>query len=283
MSSAEPCVSVVIPVFNSGRSAVKAIDSVMRQGPSILEVVVVDDGSEDDSVVILENYIAHLGGNKIRLIRQTNTGAASARNSGITACRGEFIGFLDSDDLWLPGKVDAQLRVFRANLDVGLVGTLTNCNMSIFNKTCKSKSEHRVSYFGQLLSNRFQTSTVMLRSSVLENVGGFPEYQRYAEEGDLFLRIVFRFKSILISEVLVDYAGGKPAFGSAGLSGNLVEMWLGELKNLKRAYERREVGAILYGALNFYSAVKFMRRLLVVKIAGLVNRGGKNDGVRNRT
>jgi glycosyltransferase involved in cell wall biosynthesis len=112
--------SVVIPVFNGSKTIKRAIDSVLAQHnlPENfdLEVIVVDDGSTDNIIEALIPY-----GKKIKLIRQPNQGSGAARNTGIKASSGRYIAFLDSDDLWLPGKIQTQLNIFQKNREVGLV------------------------------------------------------------------------------------------------------------------------------------------------------------------
>lgn len=271
MTDRRPTVSVVIPVFNSGAMACGAIDSVLAQGRPDIEVVVVDDGSRDRSAEEIEAHIASRPGHVIRLVRQANGGAASARNAGIANCRGEFVAFLDSDDRWLPGKLDAQLAVFAEEPGVALVGSLTNTSASAFHRLHGDAPTYRVDYRAQLLSNRFQTSTVMIRASALAAVGGFPDSQRYAEEGDLFLRLVHRYGAVVVNRVLVDYDSGKAGFGQSGLSGNLMGMWKGELANLGRARKRGEIGWTTLGLMLAYSFAKFTRRVAIVRFRG---RGG---------
>src|SRR4249920_2954185 len=95
-----PLVSVVIPTYNDDRFVGEALRSVFAQTYDNIEVVVVDDGSSDDSVKVARSF-----GEKVRVIQQSNAGSAVARNRGMTAARGEFISFLDADDYWLADKV----------------------------------------------------------------------------------------------------------------------------------------------------------------------------------
>ena len=111
-------VTVIIPVFNGEAWVRQAIDSARGQTVPPLEVIVVDDGSTDGTPAILAEY-----GTKIRAIRTTNEGVAAARNTGLRMAQGEFIAFLDADDVWHPRKLERQLRAMTASPRVGLVGT----------------------------------------------------------------------------------------------------------------------------------------------------------------
>jgi glycosyltransferase involved in cell wall biosynthesis len=112
-------VSCVIPVFNGERYLGEALGSVLRQSHSTIEIVVVDDGSTDSTPRIL----AEMGG-RITSLRQANAGPSAARNLGIQHARGEYIAFLDADDLWLPHKTEAQLRRFERNSGLAVCTSL---------------------------------------------------------------------------------------------------------------------------------------------------------------
>jgi hypothetical protein len=103
----QPPFSVILPTFNRARFLPDAIDSVFIQGVPDVQLIVVDDGSTDDTQSVVEAY----GGN-IQYIRQENQGAAAARNTGLSLATGRFISFLDSDDVWMPGKMKAELSIF---------------------------------------------------------------------------------------------------------------------------------------------------------------------------
>ena len=99
-------VSVVIPTYNRADFICDAIDSVLNQTHSNIEIIVVDDGSTDNTSAVLEKYQ-----DRIKIIRQENQGCSAARNSGIRFCSGNYVAFLDSDDKWLPQKTEEQLAL----------------------------------------------------------------------------------------------------------------------------------------------------------------------------
>ena len=112
----QPLVSVIIPNYNYGHFLAQSIDSVLAQTYPNIEIIVVDDGSSDDSAEVLMTY-----SDKIKWIKQSNQGVSAARNKGTAASKGELIAFLDADDVWLPEKIEKQVRVFHAENEIGLV------------------------------------------------------------------------------------------------------------------------------------------------------------------
>lgn len=111
-----PMVSVVIPAYNAESYIAEAVDSVLEQDYPNKEIIIVDDGSTDQTVKILEQY-----GDRIRLIKQANSGSAVARNAGISAASGSYITFLDSDDVWLPGKLTVQVAYMERHPEIDLI------------------------------------------------------------------------------------------------------------------------------------------------------------------
>src|SRR5690349_2852214 len=118
---AEALVSVVIPTFNRAYCIAQTIDSALAQTHENIEVLVVDDGSKDNTAeLIAEKYKREP---RVRYLPQKNQGVAAARNYGLSAARGEYIALLDSDDLWLPWKIAAQVRCLEALPEAGMVWT----------------------------------------------------------------------------------------------------------------------------------------------------------------
>jgi len=261
-NSFAPTVGVIIPVFNSGRDAIKAILSVAAQIKfSAQEIVVVDDGSEDDSADFLREACQDLN-IPVRILSITNSGAANARNHGMQNCRCDLYAFLDSDDTWLTDKLARQVPLF-SDPSVALVGCATTMDSGVALRVNASDNFRTISLRQQLFKNYFQTSTVIVRRSVVEAVGLFPLNQRYAEEGDFFNRVAAYSNCMLLPEVLVDYGGGKQGFGASGLSANLVAMEKGELRNILRAYRRKDCSFGLFVLAILYSLIKFLRRIFI--------------------
>ena len=256
-------VSVIIPVFNSGLGAVAAIRTLRAQTVLPKEIVVIDDGSTDGSAATIAAAVGD-GAPPVRIFSMANGGAANARNSGIVRTMSTYVAFLDSDDGWFPSKLEKQLSILERRPEVGMVGTRTTMARTLADRPLDMQAlELKISVRAQLFKNFFQTSTVVVRRSVLDEVGLFPAGQRYAEEGDLFLRVAARSPCVLLNEVLVDYNNGKGGFGVSGLSENIYGMERGELANIRRAWQRGNCTFAVYVAATAFSLAKFLRRFLI--------------------
>jgi glycosyltransferase involved in cell wall biosynthesis len=188
-SSQPPTVSVVIPAFNAAWCVRKAIDSVLAQDYHDFELIVVDDGSTDDTAAVLASY-----GASIRVISQTNGGMSSARNAGIRAARGEFLAFLDADDWWFPHKLDRQVALLRDRPELGFcscAARVENPEGRLLNLwSCPVWQEPFVVHlFGSGADVPGSCSAVMARRELVQRVGAFDESLRGAEDPDLWIRL----------------------------------------------------------------------------------------------
>src|SRR5687768_199170 len=113
-------VSVIIPTYNSGSLVVQAVEGVLAQTRQAEEVIVVDDGSTDDTAERLQQF-----GERIRVVRQANGGVATARNAGLRASSGDLVAFLDADDAWHPQKLERQIALLQQHPEFGLLATQT--------------------------------------------------------------------------------------------------------------------------------------------------------------
>src|SRR5688572_27099887 len=190
----EPLVSVVIPAFNASRTLLETLASVSAQTYSNLEILAVNDGSTDDSKLILEEYSAR--DPRVRLISQQNSGVASARNKGLDNSTGEFVAFIDADDLWHPTKIIKQLKVLRAG---GPEMALVYAPFRFIDaKSRVIRSSEFVGIDGWVLYRLFYRnfigngSAILAKKSVLLEVGGFAPWLRDADaEGaeDLLMQL----------------------------------------------------------------------------------------------
>jgi glycosyltransferase involved in cell wall biosynthesis len=191
-----PTITAVIPTFNRAQYVGEAIDSILAQTQPVSEIIVVDDGSTDDTAEIIKKY-----GPAIRCISQQNRGPAAARNRGIREARGDFVAFLDSDDLWVPKKIELQLDFFGRYPEIEFVfGNMVSFSTGTDRETPEIRDASVEDYllahsaglenFFELLivQNCVPTPTVMARHTSLKRVGDFDESRFIAEDLDYWLR-----------------------------------------------------------------------------------------------
>lgn len=181
-----PLVSVIIPTYNSARFLPDAIDSVLKQTYRSYEIIVVNDGSTDNTSEVLCRYSG-----KITVSEQRNRGVAAARNTGIRAAQGEYIAFLDADDLWLPDKLALQLPLFERNPDVGLVyGYFAYVDEEGQFLREKEGRWYRGRVPGKAVFNiSIRTGTVVVRKDCFETVGLFDENLKVCEDVNMWVRL----------------------------------------------------------------------------------------------
>ncbi|MFW6011213.1 MAG: glycosyltransferase [Desulfosalsimonas sp.] len=202
-----PLVSVIIPVYNRRAWIAQAVDSVLCQNYKPFELIVVDDGSTDGTMEILSAY-----GNKIRVIRQPNSGVSAARNKGAAAAEGNLLAFLDSDDYWLSGKLAAQVEFFRKNPDIRICQTEEIWIRK--GKRVNPGRRHRKSG-GMIFEKSLELcmispSAVMMKKDLFDERGGFDENLPACEDYDLWLKITCTEPVGLINTPLIVKRGGHP-------------------------------------------------------------------------
>ena len=190
-------VSVIIPVFNGASTVRRAIESALKQTHRNIEVVVIDDGSTDETAAILQTY-----GTAIRVMRQANSGVSNARNLGIAESHGAWIAFLDADDERLPEKTERQLRLFSSVPSLGFATTGTLCFGA---RGVGRRTGAGSLIFENLLSrNSIVTSSVMVRKSCLAQFSeAFRPDLKYGEDWELWLRLAARFSGMSLPDALV--------------------------------------------------------------------------------
>ena len=196
-------ISVIIPAYNAERYIAKAIDSVLSQSCSDLELIVVDDGSTDGTVNIVKSY----SDPRIRYIYQENASQAMARNKGMEVAIGDFIAFLDADDIWLADKLKEQIQLFN-NPEVGVVfcgAKLIDENGHIYGN--KHQEIHQGNVLKNILYANFVVcSSVILRRSILKDNGlKFRPDRKGVEDWDMWCQIAFFCKFAYSKKRLVLY------------------------------------------------------------------------------
>jgi O-antigen biosynthesis protein len=200
-----PQVTVVIPAFNRAQAVQRAIASVLAQTCQDFEIMVVDDGSTDG----IAESVASFRDRRITLIRhEQNRGGGAARNTGILAGCAPFVAFLDSDDEWLPTKLERQLQVFeRSSERLGLV--YTGAERIFPDGSCSRYIPHRRADLSRalLIDNVIgETSLGMVRRAALNAIDGFDESLPSSQDMDLWLRLCERFDADVVPEALVRVA-----------------------------------------------------------------------------
>lgn len=202
--TAQPTISVIIPTYNCGQYITQALDSVLAQKDCEYEVIVIDDGSTDQTGNLLKPYNA-----LIRYIRQKNQGVAAARNRGIAEAKGELIAFLDADDYFLPGKLAAQSAIFAKESNLGIVNSgwerVSSQGEKLLEVRLWEKSP-QLNLEDWLQWRPVLPSAMMFRREWLEYIGGFDARFPPAEDTELVLRLALRgCQSTWLKRVTVCY------------------------------------------------------------------------------
>jgi GT2 family glycosyltransferase len=205
MNSQNPIVSVIIPTYNRAWILREAIDSVLTQEFEDFELIVVDDGSTDNTREILETY-----GHDIIVLRQSNKGVSAARNRGICEAAGQLVSFLDSDDLWLPRKLSLQMDFFYLNPGALICQTE---EIWVRNGVRMNPGKRHQKFSGMIFERSLglclvSPSAVMIRKTLFDIVGLFDESLAACEDYDFWLRISSTYPVHLIDVPLIIKRGG---------------------------------------------------------------------------
>jgi len=209
-----PKVSVIIPVYNGEKYLKETIDSVLKQTYQDFEIIIVDDASTDSSPEIIRSFIKKYP-DKIKLFwHKKNKGCpAATKNTGIKHAKGDFIAFLDQDDVWLPRKLEKQINILKSN--DRLIANFTNGY--IFDDPKNKAIAKRWAYITpfpdfyvvrkRLLKENFilSSSSALVRAKILKKAGGFDEKMKLADDYDLWFRLTFYGKFSFIQEPLFNW------------------------------------------------------------------------------
>jgi glycosyltransferase involved in cell wall biosynthesis len=260
-------ISVIIPTFNRSDFVQEALRSVLAQEnvPEEFEIIVVDDGSTEN----IREAVGRISP-KIRCIRQEHLGVSAARNRGIDESRGQWIAFLDSDDLWLPGKLSAQLHYFSHHPEMLLCQTeeiwMRN-GVRINPRKYHKKPDGNC--FAPLLERCLVSpSAVMIHRALFEMVGVFDESFPACEDYDLWLRIGCRFPFGLIDSPLVIKRGGHPD----QLSSSIPVLDRFRIHAILKLIRSESLDAVQKSA-----ALKVLRKKTQIYIQGCLKRGKADE------
>ena len=240
-----PRISVVIPSYNRAQHIEKAIDSVFEQKMENIEIILVDDGSTDNTREIIQKKY----GDRVRYFYQENQGSPGARNTGIKNARGDYVAFLDSDDYWRPDKLERQLALINEHPEYGLVAS--RCAKIQYAGNLK-KSNRPLSYQGRrgksgwVLKDLFEknfirTSSVMIRKDCFDSVGLFDEELLQTQDYDLWLRMAAEYPVGFINEALTVYVDNPNGISIDSLIGRLYR-----LRALEKDYLKKKISVKRY-------------------------------------
>jgi glycosyltransferase involved in cell wall biosynthesis len=229
--------SVIIPCFNAGAFLNQTLDSVFRQQGEMSEVICVDDGSTDNTLAVMEQYpvkvLRHAGGG--------NSGVSASRNLGLAHATGEFVSFLDADDIWEPTFLSRTRQVMQDDNEIGVVYThcvaIDEHNKKLFEFPKRRPSQplaHRL-----LLDCFIQTPSIaLIRRQALDRVGGFEPAILTAEDHDLWIRLAEITGFAFIDEPLAYYRKHSSQWSNRGAR----QMWESGLRVVERACARADYG-----------------------------------------
>ncbi|MDE2222744.1 MAG: glycosyltransferase family 2 protein [Candidatus Omnitrophica bacterium] len=224
-----PTVSVIIPAYNAAAFIAQTIESVLAQTYKNIEVIAVDDGSTDNTRQVTAQY------KSVRYIYKKNGGPASARNTGIETSKGDYLAFLDADDIWEREKISRQIDCFKNNPALGLVYTAVNVidEQGNFVRPKFSGNLSGRAFNGLFRKNHLTASAVMIKKSCLVDAGKFDEDLEIisVEDYDLWLRVTALYEIACVNEPLTKYR-----LLDNSVSKNIARSYLGELKVIKKNF-----------------------------------------------
>jgi len=198
-------VSVIIPTYNRAHCVGEAVQSVLNQTYQFFELIVVDDGSTDNTLEVLRAF-----GDRVRVVSQTNSGVSAARNLGMRTAIGKYLAFLDSDDIWLPEKLEHQLKLMA---DEGIILSATNWQSKTQNNTASAFDfltfedswicERPTEFVSRIGGHNIMHSSWLVRRDKLLELGGFDAAVDLAEDNHLLFRLAFRGRFALTKKVLL--------------------------------------------------------------------------------
>lgn len=244
-----PLISVVIPVYNGEKTISEAIGSVLEQTFRDFELIVIDDGSQDKTINILDS----VKDSRLKVHSYPNAGLSASRNRGIKQASGEFISFLDADDLWTPDKLESQIQALREKPEAAVSYSWTDF-IDLNGKRLGFGIHHSVDgyVFPELLVFFFvgSGSNALFRSFVFDRVGGFDESLEAAEDMDMLLRLAAEYYFVSVPKVQILYR-----VVDDSMSSNVSRQEKETLKVINRAYSQEPGKPLLHLRRHSYSTL----------------------------
>lgn len=253
-------ISVIIPAYNAAVSIIDALESVRTQSSMPdYEIIVVDDGSHDSTQEVVTNYFSEHPEVYGVLVAQENKGVAAARNAGMRKASKKWIAFLDSDDRWMPTKIEEQIACIEDNPEIDFIGTdKIGSPLSIWGR--KKKGLSRISIKEQFIKWYPLTPTYMFKTEILEKIGLMDETLRYGEDNDFLIRILHSCSAWFLARPLLEVDKNRRIYEHSGLSSNLKVMQAGQREVIRRARECRMLSFVEYVFARTFAEIKYVRR-----------------------
>lgn len=257
-------VSVIIPLYNSEETIITVLKGIEEQTSvsEILEVIIIDDGSTDNSAKLVKEFAEENSVLNIRYYYQNNSGVSVARNKGIRLAKGELVALCDSDDLWHKEKIERQLKAFDGVPDIFFLGTGSD-NKPFIRRFKIIRDLYKASLSDIYIKYFPSSSSVLFRKDAVDVVGYFDENQKYGEDINYYQRFCAKLNYYYLPDCLVQNGIHKHFNGEKGLSSNTKGMYLGGVKNLKELYHGKYVSTIWYLFFRFYIWLKYIRTFLI--------------------
>ena len=227
-------IDVIIPAYNAARYLPMAIESVVAQTFRDWKIVLVDDGSTDNTLEVVSPFIQQLGP-RLQYIKQTNGGLPAARNTAIRNSSAEFLALLDADDVWLPCRLSESLRYFerqQVGLTSGLISRIDSDGVVLDTFEGNPKhAEGRIAPYIYMRTVDLPCPTITFRRKCVDEVGLFDETYRATEDRDMWLRIALRYEVAFVPKVIAYYR-----ISSSSMSADSRRMFDAQLKFVRRHY-----------------------------------------------
>ncbi|MEK6492431.1 glycosyltransferase family A protein [Myroides odoratimimus] len=257
-------ISVVIPCYNCVETIEVCFDSAYNQSYPIYEIILVNDGSTDGTLIKLKELQSKYQtrhDTKIIIKNQENRGPSEARNNGIRVSTGDWIAFLDSDDMWHLDKVKTQVNVILLDDSIVSIGG----GKGKLNEQLSSIKKFKVNFKQMRLKNYFLTSSTMVNRNSLKGLF-FNVNQKHSEDYRFFWELLKDGKvGVILEDNLSNSILNKRDFGDSGLSGDLNKMEKGELSNFRYFYMKGKLSLFELVICYCFSILKYFRRVFISK------------------
>jgi GT2 family glycosyltransferase len=227
-----PLICVIIPAYNASKTIQETIESVLNQTFTDFELIVINDGSQDATLEVVDRIRDH----RLKVFSYPNAGVSASRNRGLAKATGEFISFLDADDLWTPDKLEGQLQALQANPQAAVAYSWTDY-IDEFGQFLYSGKHPTVTgdVYSELLLNDFleNGSNPLIRREALIQVGGFDESLFGPEDWELFIRLAARYPFVVVPRSQILYR-----LSTTSISFNLSRQEAQCLQVIERAFNQ---------------------------------------------